>query len=38
MILQGSVLSFVNVREQYLKEEVEEYLKEGLKEEGEIFQ
>lgn len=36
--LQGVVLSFINIREQCLKEEVEEYLKEGLGRDAEIFQ
>lgn len=35
---KGVVLSFINIREQCLKEEVEEYLKEGLGRDAEIFQ
>ncbi|CAK9187251.1 unnamed protein product, partial [Ilex paraguariensis] len=35
---KGVVLSFVNLREQSLKDEVEDYIREGLRETTEIFQ
>ncbi|XKL69309.1 hypothetical protein PGB90_007078 [Kerria lacca] len=35
---KGTVLSFVSLREQHLKDEVEEYLKDGLREKCNIFQ